>query len=1036
MQSENNQEKSGKKYWRSLEEAAESPELLARMKNEFPTGAAELEVTPGVDRRQFLGIIGASAAFAGLTSTAGCIRKPVEKILPYNKRPEDLVEGKPQYYASAGRFGGSVLGLLVTSYEGRPTKIDGNPSHPLSLGATNTFAQAAILDLYDPDRSQYVLKSGVRTEGGRPTVKSIKAAMAGVSAEFKANAGQGAAILMEAVPSPTLLGLVREFQAAFPKTIVAIHDPAMTWHESAALESIGYKNSHLFHRLESADIVVALDADPLGLEGDVIRNSKMYATKRRSVDDKKSMSRIYAIEPAFTQTGAIADHRLSLRSSAMGEFILSLALELSDKGVSLPAELVSRGKQANNPSPTWIKALAADLVANKGESVLIVGQHQRSWIHEVAFIINTALGNVGRSVVVRPSLWPSAKTLAELTSEMNRGNVQTLVMLDVNPVYTSSADIGFTDALSKVKTSIHLGYHVDETAMASTWHFPRSHFLETWGDLVGSDGTASIVQPLIEPLFASLSDVEFMGGLLGKTQNAYELVQGQWKSVVANDFSASWKRWLHDGVIPAAVNLFQTDKNALDAKANFSGLAQRLAGVGASPAPSSTQLELRLTLDRSVYDGRYANNAWLQEIPDTITKLTWDNAALLSPKTAKEKGITTGDMVEIKVKGEKERRLKIAAFVVPGIAENSIVVPLGYGRTFNGRVSTGTGFNGYTLLGRDELFSLGTEIQSAGGKYELATTQEHGISDYEYDTKVGDEAIKKRGVYREVTLAAVKADPALDKTFSKFDLGNPKNHKTLLWTKTTETRGNQWGMTIDLNSCTGCNACTAACQAENNISVVGKKRVLKSREMHWIRIDRYFAGNIDNPDSIQAVFQPLACAHCETAPCEQVCPVAATVHGNEGTNDIAYNRCIGTRYCANNCPYKVRRFNYFNFSKENDEQNPLYAMQKNPRVTVRFRGVIEKCTYCVQRVNSARIESKLRGEEFIRDGGVLTACQQVCPTDAITFGNINDPDSRVSQMKALPRNYVLLSELALEPRTTFLAKVRNTNSEIEPSNKL
>jgi len=393
-------------------------------------------------------------------------------------------------------------------------------------------------------------------------------------------------------------------------------------------------------------------------------------------------------------------------------------------------------------------------------------------------------------------------------------------------------------------------------------------------------------------------------------------------------------------------------------------------------------------------------------------------------------------MVEIKVKGEKERRLKIAAFVVPGIAENSIVVPLGYGRTFNGRVSTGTGFNGYTLLGRDELFSLGTEIQSAGGKYELATTQEHGISDYEYDTKVGDEAIKKRGVYREVTLAAVKADPALDKTFSKFDLGNPKNHKTLLWTKTTETRGNQWGMTIDLNSCTGCNACTAACQAENNISVVGKKRVLKSREMHWIRIDRYFAGNIDNPDSIQAVFQPLACAHCETAPCEQVCPVAATVHGNEGTNDIAYNRCIGTRYCANNCPYKVRRFNYFNFSKENDEQNPLYAMQKNPRVTVRFRGVIEKCTYCVQRVNSARIESKLRGEEFIRDGGVLTACQQVCPTDAITFGNINDPDSRVSQMKALPRNYVLLSELALEPRTTFLAKVRNTNSEIEPSNKL
>jgi len=357
MQSENNQEKNGKKYWRSLEEAAESPELLARMKNEFPTGAAELEVTPGVDRRKFLGIIAASAAFAGPTSTTGCIRKPVEKILPYNKRPEDLVEGKPQYYASAGRFGGSIFGLLVTSYEGRPTKIDGNPSHPLSLGATNTFAQAAILDLYDPDRSQHVLKSGARTEGGRPTPKSIKAALAGVAAELKGNAGQGAAILMEAVPSPTLLGLVREFQASFPKTIVAIHDPAMTWNESAALESVGHKSSHLFHRLESADIIVALDADPLGLEGDVVRNSKMYATNRRSVDDKKSMSRVYAIEPAFTQTGAIADHRLSMRSSAMGEFILCLAAELSEKGISLPAELVSRAKQATNPNPTWVKAL-------------------------------------------------------------------------------------------------------------------------------------------------------------------------------------------------------------------------------------------------------------------------------------------------------------------------------------------------------------------------------------------------------------------------------------------------------------------------------------------------------------------------------------------------------------------------------------------------------------------------------------------------------------------------------------------------------
>jgi molybdopterin-containing oxidoreductase family iron-sulfur binding subunit len=1030
MQSEKNQEKSGKKYWRSLEELAESPELMARMKNEFPTGAAELEVTAGVDRRKFLGIIGASAAFAGLTSTTGCIRKPSEKILPYNKRPEDLIEGKPQYYASVGRFGGSVLGLLVTSYEGRPTKIDGNPSHPLSLGATNTFAQASVLDLYDPDRSQHVLKNGVKASAGRTTVKSIQSALSSLSEQLKASAGRGAAILMEAVPSPTLLGLVREFQAAFPKTTIAIHDPAMRWQESAALDSLGYKNAHLFHRLEEADIVVTFDADPLGIEGDVVRNSKMFAAKRRSVDESKSMSRVYAVEPAYTQTGAVADHRLSLPASAMGDCLLALTVELSALGLALPAELVTRAKQAANPNPRWLKAVASDLMANKGKSLLVVGYNQRAWIHAVAFAINSALGNVGRSVIVRSSLLPAAKTLAELTSDMNRGAIDTLILLDVNPVFTSSAEINFAEAIKKVGTSIHLGYHVDETAQASTWHFPRSHFLESWGDLVGSDGIAAIVQPLIEPLYPSLSEITFLAGLLGKAGNGYELVQAHWKTSAGADFNGAWRRWLHDGVIKAPLG------ETLSAQPNLSSLPQRLVGIGTSPAPSASQLEVLLTLDRSVYDGRYANNAWLQEIPDTITKLTWDNAALLSPKTAKNKGVKTGDLIDIQLKGDKERKLRIAAFVVPGIADNTVVVPLGYGRTFNGRVSTETGFNGYALLGREEMFAYGADIQLAGGKYELATTQEHGVSDYEYDTKVGAEAIKKRGVYRELTLAGFKQDPALEKSFDKFNLGDPKNHRTLLWTKTIETRGHQWGMTIDLNSCTGCNACTAACQAENNISVVGKKRVLKSREMHWIRIDRYFAGDVDNPDSIQAVFQPLACAHCETAPCEQVCPVAATVHGAEGTNDIAYNRCIGTRYCANNCPYKVRRFNYFNYSKENDEQNPLYAMQKNPRVTVRFRGVIEKCTYCVQRVNAARIESKLRGEELIRDGGVVTACQQVCPTDAITFGNINDPDSQVSKMKALPRNYAVLSELALEPRTTFLAKVRNSNPELEPSTNL
>jgi MoCo/4Fe-4S cofactor protein with predicted Tat translocation signal len=1031
MQSENNQEKSGKKYWRSLEEMAESPELLARMKNEFPSGAAELEVTPGVDRRSFLGIIGASAAFAGLSTTTGCIRKPAEKILPYNKRPEDLIEGKPQSYASVGRFGGSVFGLLVTSYEGRPTKVDGNPSHPMSLGGTNTFAQAAVLDVYDPDRSQRFLQNGKAVDSTRPTLKSLKEKLEAAAAEVRAGASQGSAILMEAVPSPTLLGLVRDFQAAYPKTLVAIHDPAMHWHERSALDSLGLKSAQLFHKLEEADVLAMFDADPLGIEGDVVRNSKMFASKRRSVDESRNMSRLYVVESAFTNTGVVADHRLSLRTSAIGEALLALASELAAKGLSLPAEIVARGNQVKSPNEKWIKALASDLMLNKGKSVVMVGQGQRAWVHAVAFAINSALGNVGQSIIVRSSPIPNALTLAELTTEINRGSVQTLVILDSNPVYTSSADLEFAEALKKVKASIHVGYHADETAVACSMHFPRSHMLESWGDLTSVDGTAAIVQPIIEPLFPSLSDIEFLAGLLGNTKNGYELVQAEWKKSTPANFEVSWRRWLHDGVV--AGSTAQTLTN----QPEFSKIGQLIAGLGESPVPTSSQLELRLTLDRSVYDGRYSNNAWLQEVPDSVTKLTWDNAALLSPKTAKEKGIKTGDFVEITVKQDRERKLKIAAFIVPGVAENTVVVPLGYGRSFNGRVSTGTGFNGYSLMGRDDVYAIGVDVKKVAGTYELATTQEHGVSDYQYDTMVGREAIETRGVTRELTLAVYKADPTLENTFKKFNLGDPKKHRTLLWNKPNETRGNQWGMTIDLNSCTGCNACTVACQAENNISVVGKKRVLKAREMHWIRIDRYFTGSIDNPDSIQAVFQPMACAHCETAPCEQVCPVAATVHGIEGTNDIAYNRCIGTRYCANNCPYKVRRFNYFNFSKENDESNPLYAMQKNPRVTVRFRGVIEKCSYCVQRINAARIEAKIRGEEILRDGSVITACQQVCPTDAITFGNLaDDVDSRVKQLKASPRNYVVLSELALEPRTTFLAKVRNTNPELEPSTKL
>ena len=991
-------------YWRSLDELADSPEFNEKLHREFPQGAAELEMLPGTDRRRFLGVLGASMGLAGLTMT-GCIRKPREYILPYAMRPEDLIEGKPQQYASAIYSVSGVLGILVTSFDGRPTKIEGNPLHPMSLGATNVWTQANVLELYDPDRSK------MPRSQGKETTWAVWNEFAGsIAKEALVSGGEGLALLVDSLPSPTFRGLVDEFKKSYPKARVFRYDPAFPENSAAALAQAGAASSRLNYSLNRADVLVALDSDFLGTEGDIVRNSKQFASRRRVVDTNSNMSRLYAIEPAFSITGMKADNRLTLRSTEVGEFALALAAELSAKGVKVPDALVAKARSLGVEGKAyakWVSLVAADLLANRGKSLVLVGDKQPAWVHSIALALNDVLGNLGSTVSVSNDEGGyDAASISELAKAADAGQIKTLLMVGGNPVYTAPSDLNFTGMLAKVANSVHLSFHIDETSKVSTWHLPRSHNLEAWGDLRANDGTVAIVQPLIDPLFASLSEIEFLAHLVGNSlpTRGFELVQNNWKKTSGNaaTFDKTWRKWLHDGV----VNVPNVATNAV---LSWATVANSVSAAQAAPAASTDNLEVRFAYCGKVFDGRYGNNAWLQELPDTVSKVTWDNAALVSPKTAKALGLENEEMVDVNYKG---RKLALPVWITPGIAENTVVLPLGYGRNFGGKVADGAGFNTYELRTSEApFFDVGAKLSKTGKKYKIATTQEHG-------------SMENRPIVRESTLAGFKQDPIFAR---KLELIATSKQKTLLWTKPNQVTGQQWGMSIDLSSCTGCNACTVACQAENNISVVGKERVIQSREMHWIRIDRYFTGSVDDP---QAVTQPMMCQHCETAPCEQVCPVGATVHSPEGLNDIAYNRCIGTRYCANNCPYKVRRFNYFNFAKENDESNPLFAMQKNPNVTVRFRGVIEKCTYCVHRINDAKIEAHNAGSGAVKDGRIVTACQQVCPTDAISFGDVNNPDSQVSRQKAQPRNYALLGELATQPRTTYLAQLRNPNPEL------
>jgi MoCo/4Fe-4S cofactor protein with predicted Tat translocation signal len=1034
----------GKQYWKSLDELGEAPEYKEFLEREFPVGASELG--SGVSRRNFLQVMGAGMALAGVT---GCkvIRRPVQNILPYNKMPESLIPGVPQFYATAMSVGGEAIGLLVESHEGRPTKVEGNPKHPSSLGASSRYNQASVLGLYDPDRSQTPLKSGMSSDWN-----SFWSNIEPIMATYKQNGGQGLRFLSGFIASPSLADTKASVLKTYPNAQWTTYESVNRDAQVAGIMAVTGATLDPHYKFGMAKRVLSIDADFFESESDNLPNSKAFVKTRNPDLGTEAMSRLYVVESQYSTTGGAADHRLRVKPSQIVPVLILIAKELQAQGVSLgdwgtEISALSADPASAGVNAAWITEAAKDLAAYKGASLVVVGKYQPALAHALGHVVNVGLGNIGATLEYRPSASKSLNgessgsyaSIAALTSAMDAGQVETLVILDCNPAFATPADLNFSAKLAKVKNVIHLGAEVDETAALAGWHLPLNHFMEEWGDGLAYDGTAAIAQPLIAPMYATQGVSEVLAGLAGLAQRqSHDIVKEFWRKQSGQvDFEHIWRRWLHDGVMD------KTAYATVQPSVVKDGITKTaLAYAEMTKSVKAGGVEIQFRAHGNLYDGRFANNAWLQELPDPITKLTWDNAVYLSPKMADKVGVSnqlfnkdkTGTsmgeyrhrpMVNVTVNG---RTLEAVAWILPGLSDETVLLHFGYGRRKTGKVGSSTGFDAYTLMTSASPFFAGdVTVQATGGRYEVACTQDHW-------------SVEGRPIVRESSLEGYdenKEEAFSEEKWNEHPGAKKGEIEKSLWTETSAvkggdrgtfdfTQGMQWGMVIDFNSCTGCNTCLVACTSENNVPVVGKEQVLRGREMHWIRLDRYFSGNIDNPE---LVFQIMACQQCENAPCEEVCPVAATSHSHEGLNDMAYNRCVGTRYCSNNCPYKVRRFNFFNYTSQ--WKNSSLAMQKNPDVTVRFRGVMEKCTYCVQRINRARIQYKNKGQEVIPDGAVTPACAQACPTDAIVFGNINDPESRVAKLKTHPRNYGVLRDLNTKPRTSYLGRVRNPNKAIE-----
>ena len=952
----------GKDYWRSLEELADTPDFQTFVQQEFPQALVN---TP-VSRRRFLQLAAASLALAGM---AACSPRSAKQIIPYVVKPDGLIPGEPQFYATAHSLSGYATGVLVESNTGRPTRIEGNPNHPTSLGALDVFAQASILSLYDPERAQTVLNKG-QASSWDAFISDWK--------DVLGTSGQGVRILTTTVTSPTLMEQMAAFIEQFPDVQWHQYEPINGDNVSAGTQMAFGQALMPVYQFENADVILSLDADFLFTEPGRLRYTRAFSDKRRINADQVAMNRLYVVESTPTITGSMADHRLRLRPSDVERFARALAERLGLSGAA-PADV----PQAWTP---WLDALANDLKAHGGTSLVTAGAGQPPVVHTLAAWINATLGSIGQTVTYIEPLFSQTnaqvESLRTLTADMQSGNVSALLIIGGNPAYTASADILFAEALAKLPFSAHLSLYEDETSANCVWQLPMTHDLETWGDARAYDGTTTILQPLIQPMYDTRSALGLLESALAASADQmssdHDIVQGHWQNAApTDDFDTFWGTALRDGLV---------------ANSAAKPVSVTLADFTLPDAPAATEgLELTVRPDPSIWDGTFNNNGWLQELPKPFTKLTWDNAALISPATAERLGLTDEVIVQLQTQAGG---VNAPIMILPGQADDCITVTLGYGRTHTGKVGTETGFNAYPLLTLPAWFSTGLTINPLSERYKFARTQNHF-------------SMEGRDLIRAGTLDDYQQDP----TFGFPKVENPSLYPDF------PVGDYSWGMSIDLNACIGCNACIIGCQAENNIQVVGKEQVEAGREMHWLRVDGYFSGNVDDP---KFFLQPVPCMHCEKAPCEVVCPVQATVHDSEGLNEMIYNRCVGTRYCSNNCPYKVRRFNFFDYT------DPDLRVLNNPEVTVRDRGVMEKCTYCIQRIEAARIKADDEGRR-IGANEIKTACQAACPANAIVFGNIADPTTEVAQRKAQPRDYALLAELNTRPRTTYLSKLTNPN---------
>ncbi len=1055
-------EQNGKDYWRSIEEQADTPEFRKFISEEYPHEIEEWDNS--LSRRNFVKVMGASLALAGL---GGCVIQPPEKIVPYVRPVEGMLPGKANFFATAMSLSGVATGLLAKSYEGRPVKIEGNPDHPGSRGATDILAQASLLGMYDPDRSQQVTY-----RGGPKTWEGFMSDLRAEIEQNRADGGAGVRFLTETVTSPTLIDQFTRIKAELPNSKWVQYEPVNLDNAIAGAKMAFGTPVQTIYRFERAERILSLDADIFS--GFNVAYIKDFARGRAYSEENTEISRLYSVESTITITGAKADHRIAVKPSQMAEVAKAIAAAIGVAGAT----------STYTENAAWIAAMARDLSAFRGRSLVVAGDNQPAVVHALAHAMNAALGNAGQTVVYADPMFPGTEKLQieqlrELIADIDGGRVKMLVILGGNPVYNSPADLKLNaERMAKIPMRVHLGKYADETAEYCHWHVSETHYLEMWGDSRAYDGTVSLIQPLIEPLYGSHSIYEVAQLFLRESfdKKGHDILKEYWQTkaiapvpvatagtevpqptasstptpatasptptpatasptptpatasltptpataMPPKNFEDNWRKALHDGMIPNTAAMLK----AMAATTAF--LSQP------DPKPAAVgSLEISILPDPCVYDGQFVNNGWLQELPNPLNKITWDNVALISPRTAAKYGVNTGtdadeksggvrgtsfintkggnmfsDLVTLTYQGGEINK-PVPMWIAPGQPDDVVTIFMGYGRWRAGRIGTGLGYSAFDVRRSDAMNHGFGEIVKQGLTTTIASTQIHFN-------------MEGRDLLRVWDLADFKEHPDMghQEDFYPKSMYSREEHQAVY------NQNYKWAMSIDLNSCVGCNACVLACQSENNIPVVGKEQVERSREMNWMRVDAYYGGDINDPEGPH--FQPVLCQQCELAPCEVVCPVHATVHSAEGLNDMVYNRCVGTRYCSNNCPYKVRRFNFLLYQ---DWDTAQYKLMRNPEVSIRSRGVMEKCTYCTQRISAARIEAEKDGRK-IRDGEVVTACQSACPADAIVFGDMHDPASKIARAKKDQRDYMLLNELNTQPRTTYLASLKNQNREM------